>query len=88
MSIAMPKIVQKDLKTHFRELRRNQGLTVKELITKFDLKGYIIDRVTISKYELEENSYYSPYILQAYRDVFDVSTDYLLGFSQRSEKYE
>lgn len=74
------KIKEYNTTTKFRDIRLKNRLSVRELIIKFDLAGYLINRGMIHNYESGEQQGYSLYVLEAYMKVFKVSADYLLGF--------
>lgn len=70
------------METVFKKLRENAGLSPSELIEEFKVKcNFDINQSAISKLEGGSTQYPKKDTLSAYKTYFNVSIDYLLGFT-------
>lgn len=79
--------------TRFEQLRMENNYRQDELSSLFKHRGHkmhgkTIDVGTIGKYDRGDNKKYDKDVIKAYREVFDVSADFLLGFNSNRTKSE
>lgn len=70
--------MQKKIGQKIKNLRRKKGFTQEQLAEKLDIDDTVLSKIENGKRELE-----AP-LLEAFADIFEVSTDYILGREEKS----